>query len=53
MKLDRDRTNLLLRKAARGVTKGKGEKYTEKDVQKKWIKFSLIQILIYFYNKNI
>ena len=31
-----DRTNLLLRKASKGVTKGKGEKYTEKDVQKKW-----------------
>jgi hypothetical protein len=35
LKLDRDRTNLLLRKAARGDAKGKGEKYTEKDVQKK------------------
>jgi hypothetical protein len=35
LKLDRDRTNLLARKAAKGVTKPKGEKYTEKDVQKK------------------
>ena len=35
LKLDRDRTNLLARKAAKGVTKAKGEKYTEKDVQKK------------------
>jgi len=34
LKLDRDRTNLLSRKALKGA-KGKGEKYTEKDVQKK------------------
>jgi hypothetical protein len=33
--LERDRTNLLARKAAGGSEKGKGEKYTEKDVQKK------------------
>ena len=35
MKLDRDRSNLLVRKAAKGDAKAKGEKYTEKDVQKK------------------
>lgn len=35
LKLDRDRSNLLNRKAARGSAQGKGEKYTEKDVQKK------------------
>jgi hypothetical protein len=33
--LDKDRTNLLTRKAAKGINKPKGEKYTEKDVQKK------------------
>ena len=33
LKLDRDRTNLLARKAAKGVNKPKGEKYTEKDVK--------------------
>ena len=35
LKLDRDRTNLLSRKALKGA-KGKGEKYTEKDFQRKW-----------------
>ena len=28
LKLDKDRTNLLARKASKGKTKGKGEKYT-------------------------
>ena len=28
LKLDKDRTNLLSRKASKGITKGKGEKYT-------------------------
>ena len=36
LKLDKDRTNLLARKASKGITKGNGEKYKSDDETKEF-----------------
>ena len=38
----------MARKASKGVTKGKGEKYTENDVYKKWIHSKYLIIILIF-----